>query len=487
MSEIKVDSQTDYSKKATLKPHYRMTKITPREGSGNVSITTAGGQESHFDIPQRAINLSKSVLSFTTAPAASGGGVYNYCFMDCLAPIRQIQLQTRNGVMLCDVNNVNVVTKMIWKPETKLEDFMALECHGGGVGAGSYLQRCNANNQLYFSQVAAEYKAAFVDDAGDTPTLAARLTAAIKRPSAEARRWDDAAIAAGTGNVSAVNVGFIESKYMTVGTANAANPVVSVKINLGMLYNTIFELDKTLLFDEIITMKIIWAPSTRIYTEGTDPLSPSAAAAAATDTVTVSSLSLFVATEQRQEIIQGLMSKIKSGGLEVLIPYTHVYKQNLASASQNITLRFDRGHGRRLQRVYHALFHNVESSVTAYNNDNRADAKCVSFYTTLDSQRQQDFNVTNASFEDYMLLKQKLKGSAVLNSDVYKYNWVWVDDYTGDQPLWEKDLNTVAGLDLSIERRWEFIGTTVAANHNHYTVAVVQKMLKISDMGVELS
>lgn len=488
MSESKISKSLDYSKNDVVSPAYRMSKITAREGAGDVTVTTAGGQSSTFELPSRAMNLSKSVLAFTCTPPASGAGESNYSYMDCLAPIRQVQLQSRSGVYLCDCNEVGAITKMTWKPETKLCDFLALENHDGGSGAGSMLQKCNANNQLAFSQTAAEFKAAVIDTNGSLADLATDLTALITRPATNARRHDDVALAAGTGEPSSVSVAFQEAKYFSVGGANSATPAIQVKLDLGMLYNTIFEVDKTIMLPEIVNLIIVWAPSTKVYYHGDDPLSPGGGVlTAAAGNVTVSGLNLFLAVETREEIIQSLRAKIASPeGMGMLIPYPYVYKNNLSSTQQNIVLKFDRGHGLRLQKIYHSLFHNTESKNTAYDCDNRADAKVSSFYSSLDSIRQQEFNIDTSVFEDYMLMKPKLAGSAVLNSDVYQYNWVWCDAFDNDRPLWDKNPNEASGLDLSQERRYEIACTTSNNNFNHVTLVVCQRELRIKSNSIEI-
>jgi hypothetical protein len=525
-----VSKQLNYSKTERMNPSYRITKLTPREGSSAVEITTSGGQQTHFDIPEYGWNPAKTVLSFTFTPrAGGGGGRYNYTFMDCLSTIRQIQLYTRSGTYLCDWQELGNTTKMIWKPETDMKKFLALENHDNGVGAGCMLQKCNAGtdfkavsdatrlaalttaltastttvtahtpvatagNNTYtdattnaaLTDVEAKVQAAIragVD--ASKATVQAALKAWMGQPSTNARRHDDALIADDSGASSLVNVPYQEAKYFAVGGSNTATPVISVKMPLSMLYDSIFEHDKTILFNEILSLRIVWAPSTKIHYYGTDAKCPSEGTVQAAVSVDVANPTLFLATETSQEVINALRAKIASGGMSFLTPYPHVYKTALAGGSQNVILRFDRGHGRKLKKIYHSVFNNAENKNTAYDHDNRADAKITEFYTTLDSKRVQDFNVDTSALEDYMLLKPKLDGSALMNSNVYQYNWFWVDDFTGDAPLWKKDHNVSEGLSLAQERRWEFVSTTAGANLSHYTFAVLEKEVKITPQGI---
>lgn len=536
MSESKssVSSQLDYSSSSCMEPLYSMRKITAREGAGSVTITTSGGQESFFDLPARAMNLSKTVLSFTaTVPGTADR--YNKMHMDCMSFIRQVQLFTANGVRLCDIDHVGNHTKVLWKPETKLEDLLSMPNHGPGTGPGSMLQKCNKSSLFKPVSDATRLAALETDPAGvaiaahtavataggNTYADAAlngaltdvegKINAAVQanvqqyqdilqawigQPPTEVRRNDDALIAAETGASSYVDVDYKEPKYFVSGTVGG-DTVIKVKFPLGLLYDTIFELDKTIDFAEILQLRIVWNPSTKIYFFHSDPLSVAGGAnmTAADNSVVISSLRMFVAQELRPEVIQGLRSKISSGGMSLTIPYTYSWKTALFSERQNITLKFNRAHGKRLQRIYHTLFQKNETKNTCYDHDSRGARKATTFYTTLDGHRLQEFNIDCSEEEDYMLMKSKLQGSAVMNADIYKYNWVWCDDFTGDKPLWQKDWGSVCGLDLGEERTWEFVGDAITVNaapdaldsYNHYTFAVCQRDLRITSSGLDLS
>lgn len=498
----KISEELDFKKKMCHSSHYRMSKITPREGSSPITITTAGGQESNLEVPVRASNYSRSILSYTYAPPAIANNS-NKCYVDNLSTIRQLQFQARTGVYVVDVNEVGNYTKIVWKPETKLDEFLSLENHDNGSGAGSLLQKCNvgAVPQLSFDDtvVAGQFASAFDAAADGDPTDAelkaefdivrASLDNLVLPPATSSRRHNDTLLANGTGNYSPINVPFNEPKYFSGGAINTADPVINVKIPLGMIYNTLLSLDKTIMFPEIMNLRIVWNATPKIYYYNNDAKSTGGGTlAVAGGNITVSNLKLFLAVETREDVINSLRQKISSPeGMSILMPYVHSYKTNLTSTSQNVVLKFDRGHGQRLQKIYHSLFNNTESKNTAYDNDNRSDAKLLSFHTTLDGQRLQEFDVDTSVYEDYMLLKDKLKGSVLMNSDIYQYNWFWCDDFTNNRPLWDKDPNEMCGLSLDQERRWEIDATTANANHNHYSFIVVQRELRIKSNSIELS
>ena len=492
MSEQKITKQLDYSTSARVDPEYRLHRIPPKGGTEAVTLTTAGGAETEFDLPQRVFNLSRSTLSFNAAPPASGANTYNYQQMDALSYVQSIKLSTESGLDICDISFLNNMTKIVWKPETQLEKFLTFEGHDNGTGAGKMFQPCRVTNKLKLTDSAAEYKAAFVDGAADLNALAGALTAAVKRPDTAARRHDDAALANGTGNASAVSVAFTEPKYFSAGTSNNASPALKIKINLGMIYNSIFEVDKDIMFDKITTIKITWAPTTKIYYFGTDPLSPGGGViTAAAGNVTISSLYLYIAMEQNQNIINAIKAKVAAGSFTFLYPNARVYRKSInATGAQSITRKFNRTFGLRLQRVYHAAFSSNEEKSTAYDTDNRylstlvppSARKIISYNTYLDTQALHEFEIKAADYEDYLTNQPKLVGSVIQNSDMYKYNWFHCEDFTGSpDPLWKKDHNREAGLDLTTERTFD-INMDIATVGQHYTVFVFQRRLKVSSM-----
>src|SRR5690606_27103447 len=64
-------------------------------------------------------------------------------------------------------------------------------------------------------------------------------------------------------NGAPTTLAYTGPSYSIPGTANAANPVVNVRFKLGMLYHTLFELDKDLPFNQSLNLRIKWSPITR--------------------------------------------------------------------------------------------------------------------------------------------------------------------------------------------------------------------------------
>lgn len=448
MTEATVSKELDYKIKGYAHPSYTMTKLLPQSGQQTVPITAGGGADTTFEIPINASNLFKSELRFTMTPDAKAAKA-TWLPIDALTPFRQIQLYTRGGVYLADINAVNTYTNCSWKADTKLQDFLTFDqaLRAAGGGTTQFLQR---NNSLVTAAAA---------DA-NTPS---------------AQRF----------NNTASNINYTEPIYLLSGTAVAsATPPVVVRFPLGMLTNTIFSIDKDILFNEIMILRFVWNPTTRIGYRSNAQTDPVTGAEPWDNNISISDLTLYIATEKNDLIKNSLSEKINSeAGFNILIPYIFSYQNNLTGASQSISLRFNRGHGRRLLKIYHSSYNNADTVNTMYDHSNIADAKVLSFYTMMDNKRSQEFDLDTSNFEDYMLLQDYLKGSVIQNTNIYQFNWVWIEDFTGVMKG-EDGSNLETGLDLNAEKKWDIYLTTAGNPLNNFTFAVTQKMLTISKAGI---
>lgn len=247
----------------------------------------------------------------------------------------------------------------------------------------------------------------------------------------------------------------------------------------------------------MLLLKIIWAPSTKIYFYSTDYEDPTAGVVAAPSNVAISNLILYMAQQTNDDIISQLRQQVSSSGMSMLIPWVWGFKNNPGAAtSHTISVRLSRANGIRLQKIYHSAFHATESANTAYDcgnvtyNTNADSSKVGSFYTQLDNKREQDINMNTGTYDDYMMLKDKLKGSVIQSRNMFYYNWFWLSDYTGaENKLIDDYSNLETGIDLNMERKWDFFALSVrngavATAYNYYTFCVCQRMLSIGPNGI---
>lgn len=451
MSEVKgLDPRLDYKSVADHSPSYKLQKLKPMSGGDTATISTAGGQETMIEIAPRAVNWSQSKLTFDVLiPEVNTKFTFGYA--DSFSEIRQIQLYTRGGMFLCDLDNLGNYTALL-KACTGVDDVLTRDKFtvGATVAASTGLKEgMRASNILGLAGTAA------------------------------ATRYDNVAS----------NVAYLEPQYTQSGVvgAGAQEGAIGYRVSypLGALKRTVFAYDKDLYINETLIMRIVWAPTTKFSFTADDAAkaTPVASAVAAT----IKNISLFVCQEQNDEIVNQLKSAAsRPGGMRYVIPYIHNYKSAPGGTSQNLSLRMTAGHGQRLLSVMSAPFSATESKNTAFAHDNLAGGKTVtSFYVHLNDRRLHDFNIDCTTYEDWMVLKDHLQGSVLgLSSNVYQYNWTWIEDFAGRKHSIDK-VDDKAGLSLKKgDQKVDIYYTTLAGDWNHYSYVEVQRDLIVSPSGV---
>lgn len=453
--------EIDYSKKEFMYPIYKYSRVLPQTGVQNVAIANGGSGETIFELPPKVFNLSRSELRFLCSvdgDSATAVDSENFVAADLIPQISQLQLYTRGGIFIADIRMFDNYTKAVLKPNIKLQDFLTFDRMDDDVGGGFGLR---ANN----SEVAANTLASGYDG--------------LER-----------------------NVNFLEPRYVYAGGVATAHPtpvntpLLYYKINLGLLKETIFSVDKDLFFDEIIYMKIIWNNPAKYIWTSRSLVDPAATPIAYTTGVSIQELQLYLSVETNQEIADQIkMQKKTEKGISLLFPFVNSDKSNLTGSTVSVSLRFNRGQGLRLLKVYHQTVPNQESVNTAYNASNLDGARINSLYTLLNNNRLQEFDINCTQQEDWMMLRDKIAGSILMSSNVYQYNWFWCDDFSGDQSTLDKNqendaTNYYRGLDLSSEQKWDIYlnmaAAVVAIAFNHYTFSITERMLVVNAEGIKV-
>lgn len=460
--------ELDYKKLSSIHPTYGMTKVYPQNGPTLISITNSGGPTTTFEIPAEVINLKRSYLSFNviipeTYIAATP--YHNYIYSDSLTWIRQMEIRTRGGVQVMNLDETAHYTKVIWKSDVKQTDLMTFDTCApsttlaGTTGASAFLQRSNA-----------------VPTAFDRPT-------------------------GGAGPVlsSASSIAYTENLYlMTTAVSNGAgagDSYYNVNIPLKLLKNTICEVDKNIYAGEPLLVRITWSPSRHIYFAATnDPVNGQYTGAVAGVAATISNPTLYVATETNSIIASEIRERVATIGFQFSIPYVYTYVTGFASVAattSTTSIKFNRGQGHTLQKIYYSLFNQQDSLNTVYDNNNVRPAtaaespRITSFRTLLNNMRLQEVNLDCKIDQDYKHLASKLRGSVVQNSNIYHYNQFWVDDFCEYQRLWDTNSNLQCGLDLTKEQKWDiYLNIASTENLNHMVFAVLQRNVSVTKAGL---
>lgn len=99
--------QLIYKPVVQYQPSYRLSKLLPLSGSQTVNILSGGStSECIFEIPTKPFNLSECILSYKRVFAGQGVGNYAWTFTDTIPELQSVQLYTRSGKYLADLQQL---------------------------------------------------------------------------------------------------------------------------------------------------------------------------------------------------------------------------------------------------------------------------------------------------------------------------------------------------------------------------------------------
>eukprot|EP00732_Lithocolla_globosa_P002892 Lithocolla_globosa_v1_NODE_2056_length_2188_cov_186.682607.p1 type:complete len:447 gc:universal NODE_2056_length_2188_cov_186.682607:1671-331(-) len=439
----------DYQIRNVDHPTYQLSKVTPQTGSQTETITASGGQETIFELPPKVMNLSESILSFTATPLAPGDAArYNWLHIDGISLINQIQLYTRTGVHLVDINDLNKYMKMTMRMSHRIDDKMTWDKASDGSG---YFEGLKVNNS------------------------ATVTTATATRPTS-----------------NSCKTLITEPSYLAVGGGNTATPVISYKVPLKRIVDCCLSLNKDQYFGEVTYLRIVWTQSTKALFYATSATNPTTGTGSlGTATITLTKLTLYTALEQNQTINNEVMSKFNSDSLSYLVPYVYSNKQSLSSDSQNLSVRYNIAHGQKLKKVLISPFSSTETSSTTFDNRNipgggAPSEKVTDYYTLVNNVRRTQFNVDVSNGDYWMLHKNIFNNSGIQSSNESHYNFVIVEDFTADIPVGVNEDNLNDGLALDTEVKIDVNMTTISATYMHYVYAITLKKITVGRSGITL-
>ncbi len=487
--------QLNYTERKFIAPKYKLSKITPKSGDDTATIITTGGNDIDFEIPVKAFNSAKSFLEFNCNIPAPGPDLNNYIHANTIPFFRRIILSTQNGTELLNILDADKYLSVVWNPETDLQKFLTFPIHETKadtldnsppslIGTGSLFMRSNVQSGL-------TYKGNWGDDleitdTGGDPiviTDAEGKDGEVLDPPAFLQYQP---VLPGGLKIRGANIypqvagGSVisntEPRYLLEGLTNAETSF-HVRMPLGLIYNTILELDKTMYYGEILNLKFVLQARESVAFSGDydDPIGN----IADTFPINLFNINLQLAVEQDQGIVNQLIANFKKG-FSMTVPYVNVIKNRLDGESQNITLKMNRLHGRRLKRLYHTLFEDAMTLSTSFDNANMNCSKVSKYWTLMDQVREQESDVDCERLDDYRLVEPYIEKSVVQDFRMYQYKWFHMSDYHGIvEPDKENKDNLVGGLSLDVEKTWQIFLTTVNAFYNHFTILIAEKLLTV--------
>lgn len=450
-------SELNYTAKTAQHSSSRKSRVLPLNGTGDVTLQSGSTQEVTFELPNKVYNLARSTLDFNLNIAADATIVNSLHTLGNVA-IDRVSLYTREGTYLADMVNFGQFSRAVSPYVTKHDDFTQNDPARG----------------------AATEAAAKLADKGYNMF---KCDTVLGTASAAGSARDGQRIAAGGAGFESVSVSYLAPQYR-VASGDGALLNINYSIPLSEVHHSLMSVDRVMYFGQSLLLRVHFASTAQIGFKADDYAVTNLGAIASA--VTVSELKVMLAVETNRMIVEGLVQQVQSRGLTVMTPYVYSYQFSSPSGTSSaIQQRLNAGHGQRLLNVYHALFNNTSSGMPAMDISNVANAKLVSFQSSMDNNNLTEYEVKCAENEDYDIVKPLIKNSVIATSDMYRHNHVWIDTWRkGPCTEWkERDGSEIDGLDLSSERIYQINQTTASAAFRQYTFYVVQRTIQISPNG----
>jgi hypothetical protein len=463
MSEHTVEfaPQIDYSKKTLLNPSYRISKVVPLTGM-NPTLAISSTTNAQFELQTNIFNLSRSRLCFDIQIPASGASNYTWIQADPLSLFDRIQLYTRGGIALLDLQGINNMSALITPYVTQTNTLTQRSAGGNILQAGG--------NYLAPTTTVTVPNSA-ITDSQQTPIQGIQIFNDNTRTS-NFRPDDTSAVA------DNAQVNYSEQRYLFNTLVN--NTIcLSYQLNLHLLAHSICAIDRDLYFGENLILSLTYAPATKYcWTTTTQFPSPSTAI---TVTPLVTNLALYLSIETNPVVCENLKAKVQSPeGFSIIVPFVYSQKYSAPSGSAgSIFQRFNRGHGSRISRFYWGVFNATESGSTTLDHSNIQCSKVINYYTTMNNMRCQEFPVDCTASLDWLVNNSDIDNTAILSVNQYKYLFCHMENYSGQRPS-ETDDSIINGLSLDEEKTFGvYIVSPSAMFLNHWLFTVVQRELKI--------
>ena len=426
-----LDQTLDYQSKQLENSSYTHMKIVRQSGSQ----TANAGEDIQFEIPVQAVNLARSYLTYTIQSTSAGGaGKHNY-HHEGIAPFQSVQLFTRGGQYLCDLRDeANKYSRMV----------ATFDSTDGELEEGA------DNEPLHASK-------------STTNLVGYSATASTDKP-------------------------YWEQQYLSRGSAAATTYSQKKLLPLKFLKDTIFEVDKSILFREVIVLKIKLAAKEQLaYQADAD----SNGNVVAITGVAFSNINLYVAQERNASVVEALNAQTNSQeGFSLLVPYPSIFTNVRTSSDRhNITLRLNKSHGSSLKKIQSTCFNNTDSNETAYDFDNQAVGRVSEYYANINNNRLTEFNISVQDELDWLVHKRRCKGTPIYNYEIYSRNWFIEDEFSNCadkmSDMKTKDTNVYSGIDLNEEIRYDIYATMASVQTGKWVSLIHgQKVLNLNQSGL---
>lgn len=468
----------DYDLKERKYSKYEYTTATPINNVTSLTLNTSITNKLEFQLTDTVFNPYLSYFMFDIAISAPGAGIYTWVNAIGLPWLRDINVVDENGKSWCKIDRVNLYLAAVLPACMSLVEVLS---NGDPIDSTSALHPANIIKANPFALIDATAVAGAVTGGGTAITPNAAYIASLNANFAYQQR--PIALTAG----SDYNYPQLEPLYnIRSATANAALTLryrfdLKNFVHTFMAQNRNFPVGNRLRF--ILTFenrdKCAFTTATA---DGTDALinpaqTPTALAGGVT--TTLSNAKFWYAYETNKDERDYVYNLYRSGqfvfNTEVV---TIDEKVNTANATTGVVETVIAPTDMlKLKKIYFAHFKNTFLTAglnTAFIHNNLADADGIlitEYSKWLDGKALNQVPIDASASEDYLNNKRFLRGTSLLNSNIYKFNWVDIHSWDDED---KESLNYIAGEDTTDYRmrnyRVRFSGTANVARASFFWI-----------------
>lgn len=423
---------------------YRFLKLHPTSGSADIAIPRSSTAQAQFEFPTRNINYEKSRICGDVEIAGVTG--ITQVIADAATWFSSARFDLRTGRNVFDVDYLQNYTKLVNRYDKSLEEVM----HN------------NETDAIYSHR-----------GMGSTVRAAKRY------------------------NNTTINHYNVEGRYLTGASADGHNSswthYFRYKLS-DIAPNTLFSKGHDIKLPEIGVLTVRLGSGNRATWNSTGVDDPDTGAAGTTGAINLKNFHILLAVQDDPVYNQMMDDKMRVG---YSIPLnTVVYsRNNRTGVSQNVSITYNSGHGKRIKKIYHSAFNNTENINTSLDNNNVGSSKIVSYHVKINDSRTTEDDLKSSSTDPtaYLHMKPLLEGSSITSENIFLANFCHVEDIgrlgsPADQRLQGVRLEDAeVGESLAQDYKFEYVATTAGNALNHYTFAVVQRDMFINESSVVIN
>lgn len=443
----------DHSTNVFLHPTYRWSKSLPMNGNQGAEIPLSSNYSMQFELPtnNQVVNLSRTKLCFNYEMVTSGANKQNLIHSHPLCLIESINLATRQGLRLVDINNVAQYSRLVQRIVTPIES----------LSSGPRGEACE-------------------DIAHSVLTPIRGLQAAMTTPAALATVRAENYFIQNIGTDTRLGIplaSFNECNHFIPVPTNKAT-AITFMMDFNELYGTLLSVDKDIFYGQSLILTINFAPTSQhgaLATKGA--ATTFYTVFEALPVATLSAICLYNALETNPAIIQRLMS----APTDQIIPFimTNVMATSLSTQS-SFVVRVNGLQGKCIARYFYGAFVAAVGGPSTLLCNNSGSSMIQSYYTAVDGNRDTDFPVSIANSDHYMVNMDKLTGSCIQSIAEYNTVFCHVQDWTGIPPC--RDNGTMLnGLALDRERQLSMNIVTPSTTLRQFMFIELRRRLVINN------